>query len=390
MSADPYIRPTLTALRAQALQDITTSDLPGADGLLRKSVLRVMSWVMAGFAWLHYDYLDFIYQQSNPWSAQGAAALGWGGLIGVSPKDATFAGSDGIGAGTFGNSQVGKVLPAGTPVIRLDGFGYVTKADVTVGTDGTVTAPLLASEPGSVGNAPVGTVLRIGNAIEGIASSGAVAAAIVDGADIEAFDAFKARYLLKYQLPPQGGDAADYIEWAEAIPGVSRAWVLPSGAGPGTVVLWTMFDTAEAGNQGFPLGVLGVASAEPRDTPATGDLLTVANAIFPLRPVCALVYSCAPAATAVNFTIANLQPNTPAMQAAIRAALTDMFLLLGQVGGAVDPATMQLFDPLYPSDWNEAVDGIPGLQHCTIASPSIPLTPATGQLFVLGTVTFSS
>ena len=54
----PFQRPTLSALRTQAMQDIASSDLPNANGLLRRSVLRVLSWVQAGMAHLHYGYLD--------------------------------------------------------------------------------------------------------------------------------------------------------------------------------------------------------------------------------------------------------------------------------------------------------------------------------------------
>jgi uncharacterized phage protein gp47/JayE len=387
--SDPYVRPTLTALRAQALQDINASDLPGVDGLLTKAVLRVMAWVMAGFAWLHYDYLDFIYQQSNPWSATGAAALGWGGLVRVTPKDATVAGADGLGLGAFPASPVGTPLPAGTPVYRLDGFEYTTSAEAFADGTGNVTAPLLATIAGSTGNAAAGTVLRLGSSISGITSTGSVTAPIVDGADQETPAAFQARYLQQFAAPAQGGDAADYINFALAVPGVTRAWVAPNYNGAGTVAVWTMFDVAEAATGGFPVGSNGVATGETRATVATGDQLTVANAIYPLRPVTALVYSNGPINQPVNFTIANLLPNTTAMQAAIRAALTDMFLRLGQVGGSIDPSAMTEWGPIYQSDWDEAIDAVPGLIHCTVTAPTAPITPAVGALFTMGTLSAS-
>ena len=76
----PYPRQTLTALRASAMQDITASDLPNADGFLRRAVLRVIAWVLAGFAYLHDGYLDWISLQSTPFTATGEYMEGWAAL----------------------------------------------------------------------------------------------------------------------------------------------------------------------------------------------------------------------------------------------------------------------------------------------------------------------
>ena len=76
----PFPRPTLTALRAQAMQDITASDLPNADGFLRRAVLRVLAWVHAGLAYLHYGYLDWISLQSTPFTSTGEYLEGWAAM----------------------------------------------------------------------------------------------------------------------------------------------------------------------------------------------------------------------------------------------------------------------------------------------------------------------
>ena len=82
----------------------------------------------------------------------------------------------------------------------------------------------------------------------------------------------------------------DYATWAISVPGVTRAWCLRNGYGAGTVVVYIMLDAAQAGHDGFPVGQDGVATDEPRGVPAVGDQLTVANALYPLQPVTALVY----------------------------------------------------------------------------------------------------
>src|SRR5690349_6988912 len=84
----PFARPTLTALRNQSLQDITTSGVPGLDGLLRNAVLRVLAWVMAGLAYSEYGYLDWIARQSVPFTAADEFLEAWAALIGVYRKDA--------------------------------------------------------------------------------------------------------------------------------------------------------------------------------------------------------------------------------------------------------------------------------------------------------------
>ena len=162
------------------------------------------------------------------------------------------------------------------------------------------------------------------------------------------------------------------------MPGVTRAWCNPVGAGAGTVVVFTMWDNAEIGTGGFPAGTNGVAAAETRDAPATGDQLTVANAIYPQRPVTALVYSDAPVGQPVNFVLANLGSAPSAtLLAAIEAALTALFLRIGSPLGVT----------LYPNQWEAAIASVTGLPQYTLVSPVGPVACPVGNLAVLGTVT---
>ena len=69
----PWARPTLTDLQQQAIQDITTSGLPGLTGLLRTAVLRVLAWAMAGLAYLVYGYGDWIARMGVPCPSSPAA-----------------------------------------------------------------------------------------------------------------------------------------------------------------------------------------------------------------------------------------------------------------------------------------------------------------------------
>jgi uncharacterized phage protein gp47/JayE len=181
--------------------------------------------------------------------------------------------------------------------------------------------------------------------------------------------------LFKYRAPPQGGDANDYVEWAEEVPGVTRAWCLGNGMGPGTVVVYPMFDVANAANGGFPEGTDGVSPQEPRPAKsiASGDQQIVADYIYPLQPVTAMVYVVAPKPTTIDVTLENLSPNDQATQDAIKAALSDMMLVEGSPGCT-----------LYPSQFYEAILAVPGINRFTMTDPEEPITLVQGYLPVMG------
>ena len=86
-----------------------------------------------------------------------------------------------------------------------------------------------------------------------------------------------------------------------------------------------MFDVANAANGGFPQGTDGCASEETRGPTASGDQLAVAEHIWPMQPVTALVYVAAPVPLPVNVTIASLDPSTVEMQADILACAAGRF-----------------------------------------------------------------
>lgn len=382
----PFARPTLTDLRNQAQQDITASPA-GLSGFLRNAALPILAWAQAGLAYLHYAYLDWIAKQAVPWTATDEYLYGWAGLIGVTQKDAIAASGTVTISGTSATPPLS--VPAGALINRADGVQF-TVTTTTALTGGSAAVPVQAVLPGAAGNTDAGTLMSLSNPIVGVTSAGS-AGLITGGTDQETQDSLRSRMLQEYAAPPHGGDLADYIEWATAVPGVTRAWANPNGAGAGSVVVYVMLDAANAAHGGFPQGSNGGAATETRITPATGDQLTVANAIFPLQPVTALVTVSAPIASPVNFTVANLgTANTPAMQAAIAAALTDMFLRISNVGGTLDPASMAAWSTIEPNDWYQALNSIPGLSGFDVTAPSGPLTPATGQLYTLGTVTYQS
>ena len=381
----PFSRATLSQLRAQAQSDV------GSVSLLRFSNLRVLADVLAyGFNAL-YGYLDWISKQGVPFTASDEYLEAWAALKGLTRKPATLATGSVRVSGT-----VGTVIPSNTLISRLDGFLYATTGAQTIGSSASAVVGLVSTLAGASGNADSSTPLTIQTAISGV-SSVAVNAPITGGADVETDDELRTRMLLAYSQPPQGGALVDYLGWAEGVAGVTRAWIAPGGMGPGTVVCYFMMDDAEASHGGFPQGSNGVAAGETRDTPAVGDQLAVANAIFANCNVTTLVYSVAPLPNTINMTISGLSGATTAVQNAVRAAIAAVLL------GKGSPAGVRLIDgstggTVHMSDINAAINSVAGASGFVVsavtasagsASPTTNITSNTGCLPVLGTVTFA-
>ncbi|MGG5811481.1 baseplate J/gp47 family protein [Falsiroseomonas sp. CW058] len=366
-----FERPTLTALLRQARADLR--DAVGGGAILRSSPLAILAKVASGLVHGVYGYLDWIARQAVPATATGVHLIAWAALVGVIRKGEASA----TGSATFTGTP-GAILAEGTRLSRAaDGVSYLTTAIGTVGGVGTVTVPVAAEQPGSAGNAPAGAELVISGSASGVNATGALATAAAGGADEEAEEDFRTRMLDRYRAPPQGGAAADYPLWALEVPGVTRAWAAPNGAGAGTVVVYVMLDDVRASFGGFPQGTGGVAAAEPRGIPATGDQLVVADRIHPLRPATALVHVVAPTAYPVNLTIADLSADDSGIRAAITDALRGMFRRTAAPGGTI-----------YQSDLVAAIDGVPGVGRFSLLSPVASLTAPAGALPVLGTITW--
>lgn len=367
----PYKRPTLTALRNQAIEDITTSGVPNLDGLLRNAVLRVLAWVEAGIAYSLYGYIDWVAHQAVPFTSTDEYLEAWAALIGVYRKDSQAA----IGTAQF-TGQPGTYLASGTALTRKDGTPYTTTGSGSVDPSLAVTVPIVAAVNAAATDCDDGTPMAIDTPIAGLNSSGFTVGPCTGGADQELDHDLRTRMLVKYAKPPQGGAIGDYEEWALEVPGVTRAWVQPNGMGAGTVIVRFMLDNVQAEHGGFPQGTDGVSSHERRDVAATGDQLAVADHIWPVQPVTALVYAMAPIPHPIDVILLALDPNSPEIQAEIVASINDMYLVKGTTGGTI-----------YPSDIYEAILATPGLNHFTMSSPALPVTVEAGELPIMGTLT---
>ncbi|MDA8230140.1 MAG: baseplate J/gp47 family protein [Magnetospirillum sp.] len=370
----PYLRPSLSQLRVQVAQDI----LAASDGLLlRFGNMKVTGDAQAGLANLHYGYIDYIAKQAVPFTAEGEFLEGWAALKGVVRKAPTSA----SGAVTFSNATPGAQIPAGAGLVRPDAVTARVTVGGTVSSGGavTVTAAIDADptgQAGAFGDTAAGTPMTLAQAIVGIPATGSVSTAFTGGADLEPDDSLRSRMLQAYAAPGEIGTGAQYEEYALGVPGVTRAWAVPKGFGVGTVVVYVMLDTAEAANNGFPVGTNGVASAESsRGTVATGDQLMVANAIYGQQAVTALVYVVAPTAYPVDFTIQGWSAFTAAQQSAVEAAIAALFVTNGSPGGAIDLR-----------DIEAAINAVAGLPPWVIQAPAGNVVCPTGSLPTAGSV----
>jgi uncharacterized phage protein gp47/JayE len=330
----PFQRPSLSELRTQAATDINAA-LPGVDALLRYSNLGILGEVLAAMTSGHYGYIDWIALNSVPFTATGEFLEGWAALKGVFRKPAVSA----SGAAFF-VATAGTIVPAGTIINRSDGVSYFSTAEAVAAGAG-VTVLITAVDGGAGANAAIGTAMTLSIGISGVAAYGTLSAAVGGGADIELDADLRSRMLAAYATPPQGGTITDYPAYALAVPGVTRAWVAPSAMGPGTLVILFMMDIAQAEHGGFPQGADGCSSYETRDTAATGDQLTVANAVFPKQSVTALVYAVAPVPNALTITISGLAGANDVTKATIAAAVRAALVVNAVPGGLTNVSTIE-------------------------------------------------
>jgi uncharacterized phage protein gp47/JayE len=358
----PWATPTLKEVRGLVRDNIRAS-LPGADASVPNSVLRVLSDAQGGLCHLTLQYIDWLALQLLPDTAEtewldrhGAIWLvNSDGTIGR--KQATFA--EGIVEFT-GTS--GTVIPEGS---RLSGAGsesgYETTAEIVIGT-GPTQAPVRSLDAGTIGNLEAGEILGMVATIPG-ADGTAVVVEMTGGVEPENDDDLRARILHRIQNPPMGGAQEDYVTWALAVPGVTRAWAAPE-QGIGTITVRFLMDELRASDDGWP-------------TPT--DVQTVHDYINKMRPVTVKdCYVLAPIKHFVDVTIQNLMPDEVETEAAVEASLRDMLFKMAKPGQTI-----------YAAWISYAIMNAPGVQSFNLITTDDVVMPSLGHMAVLGTLLFA-
>lgn len=362
-----FNRPTLQDLITRVEGDIKTG--LGLVTILRRSFLGVVARVLAGLSHLLFGYLKFIEQQAFPDTATDEYLERWAGIWGVTRNAATFAQFTLQLVGT-----VGTVVPAGTIFRRADGVEYSTDAEVTLTANAVdnrigVTAVLA----GAAGEAQVADVLTILSPIAGLDSNASVFSVEIEPEDTESDDSLRQRLIDRIQNPPSGGAPNDYLQWARAVPGITRAWIGPQALGPGTVVVYIVSDDED------PI------------TPSLAKIDEVFDYIDERRPVTANVTVVAPVLLEVDMTI-ELKPNTTAVQQAVEAEIRDLILREAALAGSYKSPGVLNDGKILLSRINEAISIAVGEEDHNIVdingNAPADVTPSEGELIVLGTITW--
>ena len=357
----PFSRPTLNELIDRVSTDIA-SRLPGASTtLLRRSLAGVLARAEAGAVHSLYGYLEFIARQALPDTAEEEYLLRWSSIwLPRGRKPATYA--NGLNAVQLTGTS-GSIVPAGTFLVRDDGVQFITLSAVVLGSLGA-TVSVRAELSGTAGNTAAGVQLSLLQPVSGVRSSALVIAPGIDGGvEQESIEALRARVINRIQKPPQGGSKDDYETWALEVPGVTRAWVYPLQMGPGTVTVIVADDNAVTA---------------PIPSAATVEAARQYISDDSRKPVTAEVFVVAPTTLVVNVSV-QTSPNTLATQAAITAELKDLFLREAKPGGVIPISKIR-----------EAVSIATGVNDSNVLIPTGNVQSATGQIPVLGTITWGT
>lgn len=351
----PYSRPTLSQLRERAFSYLDTR-VEGGDSRLRRSFLNVLGLALAGLVHGLYGFLEFMFRQCFPDTAEAEYLARWASIWGVIRKAATKATGTTQATGTNGS-----IIASGSELTRSDGVRFKTTALATISA-GIANLSIEAVTEGVGGNTLTSSVLTFVSTPSGVNSTTTVQSpGLTGGADVETDESLLSRLLDRIQTPPQGGSAQDYVTWALEVAGVTRAWCYPLELGIGTVSVRFMMD--DTYGNGIPLA---------------GDVTAVQAYIDDLRPATADVTVLAPTAVVMNFTIDLGATDTPAIRTAVEAELKAMLRRDAQPGGTI-----------YWSRIHEAISIATGEFDHVLTVPAGNVTHTTGQIATMGTITFT-
>jgi uncharacterized phage protein gp47/JayE len=373
----PWQTPTLQALRALNRDNVTAKLRSGP--IIPNSVLRVMSDGNAGLAYLTLLYLNWLALQLMPDTAEKEWLDRFGNIWVGGRKAANFASGTAlltgialtpVAAGTLYTVQVGSKTVA-----------VQTTQAVTLGGAPTL-APIAALTPGQT-LLGAGAVLNLASVVPGLSGTAAIAA-FSDGAPEETDDQLRVRVLDRIREPPMGGDAFDYVEWALAFPGVTRAWCAPQEMGIGTVTVRFMMDDANAG----PLTIDGAGRGHGGGFPEDSDVANVLAFMSNLRPVSIKDFFVeAPLPAPLNCTIGNLSESDADTQAAINASIAAMLAAkaapASSLNGVLIPPTT-----IYSAWVSDAILNTPDVDYFDLTMADFVM-PNNGSMAVLGNIIYA-
>ena len=384
------VTPTLAQLTANIQSQIEAA-ISQATPMLPKSFVRVLSAAIAAVVIVLYKYVQWIFRQMFPSTAdfEETDILGQS----ISPLKA-LGNLNGTGDPLTGTAaqllfdvtvtnQTGS-LPIQTQIINSSsGVVYLTTSSVLLNA-ATIQAPAVAaSDPsggngvGVVGNADDGTVMQFVNPLANVVRDVVVNSTTVQGANAETEAQYRDRVDQRFRNRPQGGAGVDYVVWGETVAGIES--ILPYTGLPGQVNVYVEATEASSGSpDGFP-------------TQAQLDAVSAAiefddAGLASRRPLGAFVNVLSITRTAFNVTVVGLAADDIAsVQAQIQTTLNQFFKDLTPFIPGVTPTPRQ--DIISPTTIIAAIEDVVTANNgiftdATVALTSLPLVPLT--LFALG------
>lgn len=353
MADSQFTRPELPQLIATIRSDLLTRF--EQDVLLRRMDAEVYARVQAAAVHTLYGYIDYLARNMLPDLCDEDWLYRHARIKRCPRKDAVAA----TGFVRWDGMTGTPTLPAGTQIQRDDQVTFTTTAAAKA-VGGVLRVPVTADESGVSGNTDDGIALRLGTPVSGIPSTG-YADTIIDGADIEDLEVWRARVMERYYYIPQGGADPDYIIWAKEIAGITRAWTFRRWQGAGTV------------------GVM-VATSDPQHPAPSDDLVqAVRSHILPLAPVAgAGLFVFAASENVIPLTIA-LAKDTVEIRATVTAELNSLMLRDGKPSGKI-----------YLSRISEAISLATGEVAHQLRAPLIDVVMGQTDLPVVGTITWET
>lgn len=306
-----------------------------------------------------YGYLQYIFRQCFPTSADDETFWVWASTFGVDQKPA----GPWQGVARFTGTDT-TVIAAGTVIVRSDGETYTTDAVATVGsvTTGLVDVSCTAVNAGTSADNDDLQPLDLQTPISGVDTESTVQSTTTAGVDVETAEEGLVRLLSRLRQPPSGGGPGDYVRWALEVDGVTRAWEFANLYGPNTVGVAFVRD-----NDGTGSAIV----------PDAGERAAVQAYLNSVAPITVAVTVITLTALTVPVTLSALNPNTSAVQAAISTSVEDFLRRESAPGG-----TLEL------SRFDAAISLADGEISHTMTAPAAAVTSTTAQIPVLGTVTF--
>lgn len=339
------------AFERPTLSDIVKRVQADAESRLGKKVMRwslvsVLTRVIAGVSHGLHGYIAFVMQQCFTSTATSTYLERRASEYGIYRNAATKA----EGTVTFEGDAT---VPSGTQLQNEQGTIYVTTADSKDGT-----APIEALVAGADGNADEGMELTFVSPVAGVSST-ATASALTGGADAEDDESLRERLLDRQRNPPKAGTKADYIAWAKEVSGVTRAWCAANEMGTGHVTVRFMTD-----------------GMTENGIPSETMIERVKEHIEESMPVTSILHVVAPIPVELDLTL-EILPETDALKSQIVSAVESVLLTETEPGGEVLLTSL-----------DRAISQISEITSYRIKSPTDDVTCSTGEIFVMGAITW--